>query len=101
METPSVGASDERWERWALNEVPCVYHKCRVWCGLFVQCIDHKDYLKNPHEVAQKVWNSIHSAANGAVMRTAVLGIPRFNNLSDVSESAVRICKATHYDPRY
>ncbi|XP_062503400.1 ADP-ribosylarginine hydrolase Tri1-like isoform X2 [Corticium candelabrum] len=64
------------------------------------KCIDHKDYLKNPHEVAQKVWNSIHSAANGAVMRTAVLGIPRFNNLSDVSESAVRICKATHYDPR-
>jgi hypothetical protein len=64
------------------------------------KCIDHKDFLKNPHDVAHQVWQSTGSAANGAVMRTAILGIPQFNNLADVTENAVRICKATHYDPR-
>ena len=66
----------------------------------YVQCIDHGDFLKKPHDVAHQVWQSTRSAANGAVMRTAILGIPQFNNLADVTENAVRICKATHYDLR-
>ncbi|KAL5014154.1 hypothetical protein ScPMuIL_008424 [Solemya velum] len=37
---------------------------------------------------------------NGANIRTAVLGIPSFHNIEEVESNALRICKATHADPR-
>ncbi|KAK7102451.1 uncharacterized protein [Littorina saxatilis] len=37
---------------------------------------------------------------NGAVTRAAVLGIPSFHDLAEVEENSVRICRATHADPR-
>ncbi|KAK3101046.1 hypothetical protein FSP39_000557 [Pinctada imbricata] len=33
---------------------------------------------------------------NGAIVRTAVLGVPSFHNLPEVVNNTVRICKATH-----
>ena len=33
-------------------------------------------------------------------MRTSVLGIAHFHDLNEVATNAVRICKATHNDPR-
>ncbi|XP_046575279.1 uncharacterized protein LOC124283294 [Haliotis rubra] len=37
---------------------------------------------------------------NGAIIRTAILGVPFFHNLGEVTENAVRICRATHSDSR-
>lgn len=34
-------------------------------------------------------------------MRVASLGIAHFHDLNEVATNAVRICKATHCDPRY
>ena len=46
------------------------------------------------------VANKIESPSNGTVMRTSVLGIAHFNDLNEVATNAVRICKATHHEPR-
>ena len=57
-----------------------------------------RDYVDYPHMVAEAIWklsNKI-SAANGAVMRTSIVGL--WNN--DTERNASEICKLTHYDPR-
>ncbi|KAJ5072421.1 ADP-ribosylglycohydrolase [Anaeramoeba ignava] len=41
-----------------------------------------------------------NAAANGAVMRTSVLGIPNFHDLQIVHQNALKIGKVTHYDSR-
>lgn len=37
---------------------------------------------------------------NGAITRTVALGVPSFHDLGEVEENTVRICRATHADPR-
>ena len=39
-------------------------------------------------------------APNGGLMRTAVTGIPYFDDADRVQETTVQFCKATHADPR-
>jgi len=39
-------------------------------------------------------------AANGAVMRTSILGVPCFHKISNVIKNTKQICKVTHADPR-
>ena len=56
------------------------------------------DYVKQP-EMCSKLWWELsrkHSAANGALMRTSVVGLAPDN----VTEQTINICKLTHYDPR-
>lgn len=56
------------------------------------------DYEADP-ELCSRLWwelSNYQSAANGALMRTSVVGLP-FRQ--DVEETE-RICKLTHYDPR-
>ena len=56
------------------------------------------DYVEQP-EMCSKLWWNISrqkSAANGALMRTSVVGLAT----SDIEEQAIAICKLTHYDPR-
>ena len=57
-----------------------------------------RDYVDYPQKVAEVIWklsNKI-SAANGAVMRTSIVGL--WNN--NTENNAAEICKLTHYDPR-
>lgn len=56
-----------------------------------------KDYLEDPMRAAQLIWLSTRgrSAANGALMRTSILGI-----VGDPIKDAENICKLTHADPR-
>ena len=70
--------------------------------SLYFQCLNDKVFVKNPHDVAERVWMSCGNvnAANGAVMRTAILGLPNFDDVDEVTQNATRICKATHADPR-
>ena len=56
------------------------------------------DYVEQP-EMCSKLWWDLsqhNSAANGALMRTSVVGLAP----SNVIEQAEVICKLTHYDPR-
>lgn len=56
------------------------------------------DYVAQP-EVCSKLWwdlSGCESAANGALMRTSVVGLAP----CDVEKQAVDVCKLTHYDPR-
>lgn len=56
------------------------------------------DYIEQP-EMCSKLWWDLsrqQSAANGALMRTSVVGLAK----KDVEKQAEDICKLTHYDPR-
>jgi ADP-ribosylglycohydrolase len=55
-------------------------------------------YLLQPEEASKTVWemSNCESAANGAVMRTSIIGL--WNR--DIEKKAKDICKLTHYDPR-
>lgn len=56
------------------------------------------DYVEQ-HDECSRLWWELSrksSAANGALMRTSVVGL----DLDNVSEQAEAICKLTHYDPR-
>lgn len=56
------------------------------------------DYVTIPEECSKFWWDMSRqrSAANGALMRTSVVGLAGNN----VDEQAERICRLTHYDPR-
>lgn len=56
------------------------------------------DYEEKPFLVAEKVWlmSGKRSAANGAVMRTSVVGLLE----REVESHAADICRLTHADPR-
>ena len=60
--------------------------------------LSFKDYTDNPQKGAEIIWNlsGKKSAANGAVMRTSVVGLWNDNT----EKHATEICKLTHYDPR-
>jgi len=60
------------------------------------------DYLSDPHGAAERIWKMSggHSAANGAVMRTSVLGIWEYGSPEAVVRNAAAVCKITHFDPR-
>lgn len=56
------------------------------------------DYVEQP-EMCSKLWWDLsrqQSAANGALMRTSVVGLAK----NEIEEEAEAICKLTHYDPR-
>lgn len=60
------------------------------------------DYAKTPFKVSELVWNMSRkqSAANGAIMRTSILGAWDYSNWENIRENAENICRLTHYDPR-
>ena len=59
-------------------------------------------FASDPVGVAQRIWEEggMKAAANGAVMRTAVVGIPSFWNLDAVEDNTAALCRTTHADPR-
>ncbi|KOR36986.1 MULTISPECIES: ADP-ribosylglycohydrolase family protein [Planktothricoides] len=70
--------------------------------GTVYRVVHDPDFIENPHQVAQQVWESKgrNSAANGGLMRTSVLGIWQYQNLQQVRWNAEQVCKITHADPR-
>ncbi|EAY31053.1 ADP-ribosylglycohydrolase family protein [Microscilla marina] len=59
-------------------------------------------FMNNPHKAAEEYWlkSKKYAAANGALMRTSVLGIWEYNNPEKIRLNAEKVCKITHYDPR-
>ncbi|KAI9330961.1 ADP-ribosylation/Crystallin J1 [Obelidium mucronatum] len=66
------------------------------------QAIRSPDFLSNPSTSAFRVWqkSGFRMAANGAVMRTAILGVPYFWDESVVMKQTVDAALVTHADPR-
>ncbi|KAL3868565.1 hypothetical protein ACJMK2_041366 [Sinanodonta woodiana] len=64
--------------------------------------ISHKLFLSDPQMAAEQTWleRGKTDAANGAVMRTAILGIHEWWDTTKVEENAKQICRTTHFDPR-
>lgn len=56
------------------------------------------EYVEKPHQVAELIWRMTRAknAANGSVMRTAIIGLKKEN----VAQTAEDVCKLTHFDPR-
>ena len=59
-------------------------------------------FMQKPQEAAKEYWekSNRYATANGAVMRTSVLGIWEYNKPEKIRINATRVCKITHYDPR-
>ncbi|KAG0211105.1 delta 1-pyrroline-5-carboxylate reductase [Mortierella sp. GBA30] len=64
--------------------------------------LTHPEFKFNPHKAAFDIWDKRgrNLAANGAVMRTSVLGIESFWDEPRVVENALAAAKVTHADPR-
>ena len=60
------------------------------------------NFLSDPYSAAENWWEKSKktSAPNGAVMRTAVLGIWNYQQLECVSSQSDQVCRITHADPR-
>lgn len=65
------------------------------------QVVCEPNFLNDPHGAARSVANKFESPSNGAIMRVPALGIAHFYDLNEVATNAVRICEATHCDPRF
>eukprot|EP00927_Polykrikos_kofoidii_P052062 TRINITY_DN45828_c0_g1_i1.p1 TRINITY_DN45828_c0_g1~~TRINITY_DN45828_c0_g1_i1.p1 ORF type:complete len:425 (-),score=35.26 TRINITY_DN45828_c0_g1_i1:407-1681(-) len=64
--------------------------------------LSHADFASDPMRVAREVWEKRgrQVASNGAVMRTAITGIPHFWDLDMVRTNTRAFCLSTHADPR-
>ncbi|RIB12549.1 ADP-ribosylglycohydrolase-domain-containing protein [Gigaspora rosea] len=62
----------------------------------------HSKFKKQPHRAAWDIWVQFNCnmAANGALMRTAILGFPFFWDEKQVIKQTLQATKATHADPR-
>lgn len=60
--------------------------------------LNMRDYVEQPEMCSKICWDASNhqSAANGALMRTSVVGAA----MENVTEQTEAICKLTHYDPR-
>jgi len=60
------------------------------------------NFLSDPYSAAAYWWEKSERALapNGAVMRTAVLGIWNYQQLESVARQADQVCRITHADPR-
>lgn len=64
--------------------------------------LKHSSFTADPHEAARAIWEASgrDAAANGAVMRTSVMGLWDFEDPASVRANAAAVCKVTHFDPR-
>lgn len=80
----------QNFKDWFLGEPMGIgFHTYKVLC--------FADYVEKP-EMCSKLWWNLSrqkSAANGALMRTSVVGLARH----DIDKQAEQICKLTHYAP--
>ncbi|CAG9322512.1 unnamed protein product [Blepharisma stoltei] len=88
---------------WKRHGFPELGDKRGLGIGKTVKkAILHKSFISNPHRAALEVWvnGSCEIAANGALMRSAILGIINFHDIDQVIRQTQMIGKCTHADPR-
>ena len=92
-----------RLKVWAKDGFPELDDKPPFGIGLTVgSVLSHPNFLSTPHQAAWEVWNQFdkNMAANGALMRTAILGVPYFWDEKQVVKQTLQATKVTHADPR-
>lgn len=104
LENRTVDASDfaKRLKEWMDLGIPEI-SKRPSGSGYTVSSTTKKDIFERyPHLAAVWTWLALGCgvAANGGVMRTSILGIIQYNDLSKVLRNTIEICKVTHSDPR-
>lgn len=64
--------------------------------------VHHPLFLDDPHHASLEIWEGggRKMAANGAVMRSSILGVWGFRSREAVARNAEEVCRITHYDPR-
>ncbi|XP_052781439.1 ADP-ribosylarginine hydrolase Tri1-like [Mya arenaria] len=64
--------------------------------------VTHPQFSEEPLKASEIVWRKggTYIASNGAVARTAILGVHQHETLGQVIKNALDICRVTHYDPR-
>jgi ADP-ribosylglycohydrolase len=64
--------------------------------------LNHPKFDTDPHTAAKAIWVQMNrnGAANGAVMRTSILGCWQYDDIDSVIKNTLDIAKVTHYDPR-
>ena len=69
--------------------------------------LEEPNFLQDPQKSAEELWAikpqsmlQNRPAANGAIMRTAPIGLIFYHSLSDVISKTIEACKVTHADPR-
>lgn len=91
-----------RLNEWSEIGFPELGKLCQGIGRTTLDVVNHRLFLKDPHKAAYQIWakNKYIMAANGAVMRTAVLGIPHFFHESEVVLNVIQCAKVTHADQR-
>ncbi|XP_011410575.2 PREDICTED: uncharacterized protein LOC105316948 [Amphimedon queenslandica] len=92
-----------RLRDWMLKGFPELGDPGGFGIGMTVsKVLHHPLILTDPHAAARDVWESSgrYLAANGAVMRTSILGVLHFNDLERVVSNTCAISRVTHADPR-
>lgn len=92
-----------RLKRWAEDGLPKFDNKRPCGIGKTVSMVlGDADFLQDPHRAAWNVWEQLGCsfAANGAVMRSAVLGCVEFGDEDVVARNAINAGLCTHADPR-
>lgn len=64
--------------------------------------VSHPNFLEDPYKCSYEIWKESEreSAANGAIMRTSIIGAFEFWNYDNVISNTAKIAKVTHWDPR-
>jgi ADP-ribosylglycohydrolase len=104
LENEEVRATDfaARLRDWMQNGITEI-GKRATGSGYTVTSVTQKPmFLSHPHLAAMWTWLALgcNLAANGGVMRTSILGIIDYNDLSKVLRNSLEICRVTHIDPR-
>ncbi|KAJ3083441.1 hypothetical protein HK102_001069 [Quaeritorhiza haematococci] len=89
-------------KRWAKNGIPELEKPPRG-IGYTVGCtLSHKDFGLDPHKAAEAIQaaNNHNLASNGAVMRTAVAGVPFFHDRDIMEKNTLNMALCTHADDR-
>jgi ADP-ribosylglycohydrolase len=62
----------------------------------------HKKFLTDPHRASMETWEHMNknAAANGAVMRTSILGCWQYDDMDKVIANTDKIARVTHHDGR-
>ncbi|CAG8745701.1 2715_t:CDS:2, partial [Racocetra fulgida] len=93
----------KRLSKWDKEGYPELENKPPIGIGKTVgSVLNHSKFKRLPHSAAWDVWVQFNCnmAANGALMRTAILGIPFFWDEKQVIKQTLQATKATHADPR-
>jgi ADP-ribosylglycohydrolase len=101
--TPNALDFARRLQSWVKHGFPDLGDQNGSGLGKMTkQVVLNAEFLTKPSEVAESVWrrSGQNLAPNGAVMRAAVCGLPRFWDLDSVEATAAVLCRVTHFDDR-